>query len=168
MTSHIPLPRNYARNYLETEMDTFRRIAESLGLDPDEVETIAKKRFQIPNLSPPNVWRERPSPIPFIKKWIFILDPNLVVQGGAEKWEAELWLRLSTSYRGTEVNEGQLKLIMRDFLGEQWVEPNKRTFIHKPQMRLSNNKITHILFCLSGTPTEASIPVRMMKMGVIL
>lgn len=144
-------------------------IGDALGMSEKEREEAEKllDRFQKPNLTPPNCWVESEAVTEFMSKWVK-KGTNFMVQGSAEYWGEELWLRLSFCEYPNIATETEIRMVMHDFLGEQWIEPNNRTFIIPPNNRmLSASPATHILFCLSGVPSSDSFIYQTIKMGLL-
>lgn len=123
--------------------------------------------FTRPNISPPLEWKEHRGILPHMRTF-FYKDEDIKVQVSCETYTDETWLRISCSKLRQKLDDEFLDLIIKDFLGEQWVEPNKRTFIFKPENRnIAMSGATMILFCLSGRPSESGFVFRTIRKGLI-
>ena len=127
----------------------------------------ADKIFHRPNVSPPSEWKEYTSIMPHMRTF-FYKDEDIKVQISCETYSGETWLRISCTEHLKEPSDDLINLVLKDFLGEQWVEPNKRTFIFKPQnRRLAQSMATVILFCISGRPNGNGFVLSTLRKGLV-
>lgn len=102
-------------------------VAEKI-LNKSDLKEACELIYERANVNPPDEWIEINSPIPILRKWALI-DTDIIVQASCETYSDGKWLRLSTSKGKIALNNEEINFIIKDFLGEQWIEPNKRTFI---------------------------------------
>jgi hypothetical protein len=139
-----------------------KELARKSGVSEAECRRLLASRFFFkPNVTPPDTWVKMPSSN-HIEGWCYEMT-KLTVTAGVEKFKDELWLRLACCAFPNIATGDQVKLVINDFLGKQWLEPNLRTFIIKPKdfvLVKTKAPMTHILFCLNKIPEKNFITMQ--------
>lgn len=146
-------------------MDSYSELYEKLKQELKRLKE--SKVFSRPNVSPPSEWEEIESIFSHMRT--FRYKNELRVQVSCETYGEETWLRITCARQDGKTNDKTINLVLKDFLGEQWIEPNRRTFVFKPEDRklAANPAVTHILFCLTGQPDENGFVLKQIIGGFV-